>query len=264
MKNKNRTFEIKTLIDKYYSGISSLEEDQELTAYFLGVEIDKSLQSYTQEFIHFDQSKNMPLSSDNVIDRVLKQHDQEQGNSMKNPSWLRSGYLKIAASVVLALVSFGFGYYSRGNGTPNLASGNTEIHGLKSEIAEMKQLMISSFLDQKQNHQKLYALTMTSQLESIDGEILNKVLFAVKNDDNVNIRLAATDILFQFANNSSVQDGIVDVFPNQNSPLVILELVRIIKSLDEESSVELLERILNNESLEDSVKTEIINTYKSI
>lgn len=262
--DKNQTFEIKSLIEKYYSGTSSLEEDEKITAYFLGDEIDESLRIYSKEFVHFDQSKNTPLSSDKVLDRVLKQLDQEQPHSRKNLSWSRSWLLKIAASVVLALVSFGLGYYSRDNGTPSLASGDNEIHGLRLEIAEMKQLMISNFLDQKQNHQKLYALTMASQLESIDGEILSKVLFAVKNDDNVNIRLAATDILFQFANNSNVQDGIVDVFPNQDSPLVILELVRIIKSLDEESSVKLLDRIIANESLVDSVKTQIVNTYKAI
>lgn len=265
MNDNQHTSYIKTLIDRYDLGKTSLEEEEKLFAYFAQDDIAPELSLYAAEFKAFPKDLKSLGVSDSFVENTFSLLS-DQPPKLKTDAKMISmnRYLMLAASVVLLALAFGLGYFSRGTQEIMAQHESADIQSLKNEVSSMKELMVQNFLDQKQNHQKLYALTMASQLDSINEEILDKVFTTLNHDRNVNIRLAAADMLYQFASDKSVQEGLVDVFPNQESPLVILELVRLIKSLDETTSQKLLDKIINQKNLKDSQKIQIVNTYKSI
>lgn len=256
---------IKALLEKYYEARTGLEEEQILFDYFSSEEVAEELLPYKEEFQAFSQEYPKLKAPENLVEEIISNSYQkgfQEKASSNNISVNR--YLMIAASIFLIACSFAVGYYSGDKSTLIAEEEKGDIHSLKEEIRDMKSLMVQNFLDQKQNHQKLYALSLASQFDSIEGEVLDRVLTTLKHDENVNIRLAAADLLYQFAANQEVQQGLVEVFPNQESPLVVLELVRIIKSLQPATSQALLDEIIKQESLQDSLKEQILTTYKAI
>jgi len=256
---------INSLLEKYYEARTSLEEEQQLFEYFASEEVPAELQMYQEEFRAFSKEYTQVKAPNELVEKVISdsyeksfQKKRTSNNFSINP------YLLLAASVCLLALSFAIGFYSGDKRSQIAARETGDINSLQQEIREMKSLMVQNFLDQQENHQKLYALSLASQFESIEGEILDRVLTTLKHDKNVNIRLAAADLLYQFAANQEVQKGLVEVFPNQESPLVILELIKILKSLQPDTSQALLDEIIKQESLKDSLKEQILTTYKAI
>ena len=256
---------IKSLLEKYYEARTSLEEEQQLFEYFASEEIPAELQKYQEEFRAFSEEYAQVKAPNELVEKIISASYEKSFQEKRASNSLSiNRYLLLAASICLLALSFAIGFYS-GDQRSQIAERETgDINSLQQEIREMKSLMVQNFLDQQENHQKLYALSLASQFDSIEGEILDRVLTTLKHDKNVNIRLAAADLLYQFAANREVQKGLVEVFPNQESPLVILELIKILKSLQPDTSQALLDEIIKQESLKDSLKEQILTTYKAI
>jgi hypothetical protein len=100
--------EIKQLLEKYYEGLTSLQEEKELKDYFNGgdilpeLETDRELFAYTQA-----ESETLPLN--NGLEKKLSDwidlQDQKPGKGKSTRMW---GYLisGVAASIALFTISY--------------------------------------------------------------------------------------------------------------------------------------------------------------
>ena len=92
---------ISKLVDKYFSGKTSLEEEALLKAYFSEEEIHESLLPYQSVFQFFSKEKEHSLSAD-FEDRILDLIQMEEAPPIKIRK-LNAWWLRVAAAVVLAL-----------------------------------------------------------------------------------------------------------------------------------------------------------------
>lgn len=257
--------EIKVLIEKYYDADTSLEEEQVLFRYFNSGAIAPELTGYAEEFKAFAGYPQHLKAPRYVVEKILGfSHQQSLEQRRSTPYMSPTRYLLVAAVVVFMAVSFLLDFF-QGDHQSNIAQRDRDqIYQLKAEKREMKTLMINNFLEQQHNHQKLYALNLASQLDSIQGETLDLVWTTLKKDKNVNIRLAAADVLYQFASYERVEHTLAEAISKQESPLVIISLLRIIKSLKPEHAQALMEKIMQEQNLQDSLKQDIQSMYKAI
>jgi len=97
---------IKVLLEKYYSGDSTLDEENILREYFNSDAVDSELIADKDIFLYQtqekDKSKDMPDISDQIWDTV-KDADSKKVHIFKPKSYL---FLRIAASVVVLLGSY--------------------------------------------------------------------------------------------------------------------------------------------------------------
>ena len=103
---------IKELLDKYWAGESTLEQESQIRAYFEGSEIDSELMQYKPLFNFYGTEKNISL--ERSIDTMLP----KQETKIFTINRIRA----IAATVLVVVASiFGFNYLqtNTGSGTNN-------------------------------------------------------------------------------------------------------------------------------------------------
>ena len=101
---------------------------------------------------------------------------------------------QLAAAAALLAVGLGIGYTVRGNGQPP-----AEVSQLREEVANMRQLVALSLMQQQSASDRLRGVSWAYRAEPSDREVLGALVTAVNHDANVNVRLAAVDALRRFS-----------------------------------------------------------------
>jgi len=97
---------IKQLLDKYWAGESTLEDEKNLAAYFHAGQVDEAFKAFQPLFDYFDQERQVTIDlEDQIMDRIL--HPRSEAKIVR-PTWKRA--LAVAASLIL-LVTAGIGTY---------------------------------------------------------------------------------------------------------------------------------------------------------
>jgi len=100
-----KTQTIKNLLDKYFEGETTLQEETQLRQYFNQEEVDPSLLHYQPLFQYFKKAEQVQLSNDFESQLFAKIDQQARPTARIRPMW-RSA-LRIAAAVaVLVAVYF--------------------------------------------------------------------------------------------------------------------------------------------------------------
>lgn len=97
---------IRALLEKYYEGDSSFEEEKLLRNYFLGDHIDDEFLPHRDIFIFSENeiNKDIPDISNEIWDNIQNSNNVKTFKKRK----LMHNYLSIAASIAILIVSFFF------------------------------------------------------------------------------------------------------------------------------------------------------------
>lgn len=97
---------MKALIEKYFEGETSLEEEARLRAYFNGEEVSEDLKVYQPLFEHFATEQSQELSAD--FDQKLFQKLENQGGKIVQLRVWPKYLLRVAAVAAVLLVALVF------------------------------------------------------------------------------------------------------------------------------------------------------------
>ena len=171
-------------------------------------------------------------------------------NSWISKWWPTQPVLQLSVSLALLALGLVIGLrYHQSNEEPN-----SEITQLRSEVREMRQLVVLSLMQQHSASERLRGVSWTYQIQQPDNEVLTALLDTLKHDASVNVRLAAIDALLQFGEMQIVREGVLQAMTEQTSPLVQIALIDIMVALREKESVETLRRMAVDESLSEAVR----------
>lgn len=238
--------EIKKLIDKYFAGETSLEEEkllsQELQSNSEGGEFDdlKFL------FEGFDELRTLKAETTPMLPVAPK-------DSIKTDSKIRqigiSPALAIAASVALVLIGFTFGMFV-GPGQ----SSSEELAALKNEMASMKELVVLSRLQDNSASNRIMATYQVRELDSLEDNVRNALANSMSSDENLNVRLAALDALTQFSNDSDVRNVLLSQLAAEEDAIMKIKIIETLVNINEKRALPDLQRIATNEKEVDLVK----------
>jgi hypothetical protein len=156
---------------------------------------------------------------------------------------------QMAAAAALLAAGLGIGYVLRGSG-----QAPAEVSQLREEVANMRQLVALSLMQQQSASERLRGVSWAYEVEPSDRRVLGALVSTINHDTNVNVRLAAVDALHRFTASPETRRAVVDALPGQTTPLVQVALIDLlVDSKDPEAAPE-LRRLSGNETANEGVR----------
>ena len=167
----------------------------------------------------------------------------DEQNKSKGISWLQ-----IAASISILIVGFAIGKLSDHNSTSELAA-------LRSEINELKEVTLTSALQQYTASERIMAVNqIQSTKEAINPELVSTLINTLNSDESPNVRYAALQALEKYVDYTDVRSELVKSLESQQDPLIQISLITILVEAEERSAIAPLKDIINNEDVSPEVK----------
>ncbi|HEX6983166.1 MAG TPA: HEAT repeat domain-containing protein [Balneolaceae bacterium] len=238
---------IKQLIDKYFDGESSLEEEQQLREYFRRENIPDELKSYADQFRYFEAQSNQAAETDPFAKIDFEEKPKTEGLRLVADNKMSSSFiwsLRIAAGFILLLVGFSAGHFWSDE---NVAS-DQEIAALQHEVRQIKEALIyDGIYQQASAGERLSAVNTSTRLfanEKLDRQITEILIHTMNNDKSVNVRIAAAEALFQFREESRIQKALVNSLNEQDDPLMQITLINMLVQLKAKGAINEMNKLL--------------------
>jgi len=193
--------------------------------------------------------QEMLLSEKNKINKVSVWNRLWNALSLEMPA--RSFY-RLAYTFALLLTGLGAGWL-----LSPVGEYKSQLININAEVLEMKEMIMLSLLEKPAATDRLKAVSMSSELSSDDTKIVDALFRTLNNDENVNVRLAALDVLGSYADKPNVREGLVRSISSQESPLVQMEMASLMVMLQEKGSIEELRKIIERERTDPAVKKQL-------
>lgn len=172
--------------------------------------------------------------------------------------WQDSYVPQAVLGIALLLLGIQIGY--------NLQKGKSEgeINGLAKEVQDMKEMMMLTLLEKQSAHQRLKAVSIAYELENQDDRVSDVLFKTLQNDENINVRLAAIEAIFQIADRAIVREKLVDSLLEQESPIVQSAIIDVIAALQEKQANTTIQNFLKKENINPAIREKAQNTLKQL
>lgn len=138
------------------------------------------------------------------------------------------------------------------------------IDTLSTQVQEMREMMMLSLLENPSATERLRAVSYTKDLNDANGRVIDALLTTLNNDPNVNVRLVTLEALAELADDPRAREGLVQSLTKQESPLVQVALADVMVKLQEKRSLKPLRQILQQDGVNDLVKSKIEQTIREL
>ncbi|GAB5524191.1 MAG: hypothetical protein Roseis2KO_20630 [Roseivirga sp.] len=229
--------QIEELIDKYYNGETSLEEEMQLQSFFLREVVPDHLKTYQEQFSHLAVMRDLTadsFSDDQLFGKIkempepVKQENEAKVVVMKHTSrevW----FYRIAAAVALVLVGYFAGRDSVG-----------------SEVDDLKEMMLTEMSGSSASG-RLKAVNYSFQMEKVDKETLAVLKEVVLEESNVNVRMKGVEALARFGNDVGVRNTLIEALGTEEEPAVKIMLIEALVDMKEVGALENMQKIVEDE-----------------
>lgn len=210
-----------------------------------------------------------PKPGSEMGNRFYRMLEQEKKKQESSPTALFKQYLeKIGRLFQPRQLAFALGLLLLGMLIGNWATPfrdyRQQLNRLSSEVSDMRQIMMLTLLDNESVTERLKAVNISTEIQSSDDRIAVALLKTLRNDPNVNVRLAAIEALMQHASNPTVREGLVNAIGEQESPIIQTALADAMLILQEKRSVEKFRRLLDQKDLDRDVRSKLQTTVNAL
>ncbi len=139
-------------------------------------------------------------------------------------AWWKSGLAGLVRQTGVPLVVFILGVYI-GRGELGRGARMTEVQRLDNEVQSLRQTVALSLLDRPSATSRLQGISWSGRIEHPDHDLVAALLRTLKEDPNINVRLAALDALEKFNDDRAIRKTMIESIPMQSSPLVQIALI---------------------------------------
>lgn len=246
---------IKALLNKYYEGNTSLEEEQKLRRSLQQENLPEDLQA---EAALFGYTEAVQQSSPEVD--PFKKINFEESNQpvsktpLKRVNPIYSWSLHIAAGLILLIAGFGAGQFFAGN---DYAS-SQKVNRLEQEVAQMKRTLMNHGNYQTASAgERLSAINASTRItdgKTLDQQITDILIYTMNNDENVNVRLAAAESLFRFRSDPAIKKALVHSLNQQEDPLMQITLIDMLVQIKAKGAISEMEKLLVDSDTQNIVR----------
>ncbi len=185
-----------------------------------------------------------------------KETERAAGRPGPGGRLLRGGFdiwwPRLAYAAVLVVIGWSVGYWAA-----PARRYEERVRLMSSEMTEMKRMMMFSMLNRSRASERLQAVQYFNDLAPGDDQVVTAMLDVFEHDENVNVRLAALDVLAGVISDDRVRAGLIGNVTRQDSPIIQLALVDILVSARQVQAVEPLRRLLERKDLNMVVRSRI-------
>lgn len=219
---------IKQLHDKYYRGETTEEEEKELFE-------SSNNEALNAENAFYQATKllELPDSFDEDLKIILH---QDRGGKIRRiwPELSRIAVVLFIGILIGVLIN----------------------NSKKSYQTTMQEVVTIALADQHSVHMRLKGLELAAQMPVLEEELLNSLTNLLNNDENVNIRIAALDLLMR-PKNDNIETTLFDALFQQESILVQSIIIKYLLALEDPKIKEAIWDKLENAALDEQRKKQI-------
>lgn len=213
----------------------------------------ESLRLVWRELGHWPEAKPSPAMRDRFF-QMLDAYDSGRDAAPRQAKTSHHWWWALVAAA--AILTLGFVLGRKAPVLSNLKN-ETGDHLLVRQEASPQtgmQPVGLTLLTDNSPSERLQAVHDTQTTPELDNDMLKALLLTLNQDPNVNVRLAAVDVLYQYLDHPNVRAGLVRALPNQASPLVQVALVDCLVAIGEPRATESLRDLLRNPELNPAVR----------
>lgn len=241
---------IEELLERYYDGETTLEEERQLRQFFQKESIPVHLQSHAAQFRYFAEARNQHPSAAFSSRLATQLNTPERGKVVSLTAWIR----RIAASLALLFVGFAGGTFynpwrSDHSGIQTVASASDA-----SPAQEIKNVLAFEQLPKTSASERIQAVNQSYELAQVDRDITQLLINTLNFDDNVNVRLAACQALLRFEDEPGVREALIQSLHIQTDPNIQLTLIDMLVSIKEKRAVKEIQQLARNQQVLDIVR----------
>ncbi|HEX7287809.1 MAG TPA: HEAT repeat domain-containing protein [Candidatus Angelobacter sp.] len=162
--------------------------------------------------------------------------------------WLRTPALSMAWAFVLLIGGFLAGRYVDRDQT-----NDKHMAQLHNELESMKRLVVISMLQQQSASERLQGVSISRQ-SGADPKVLDALLYTLRYDSSVDVRLAALDAVTRYGSRPEVRKGLIDALEGQQSPLVQVALIDALVDIHDSGAIQQLKKLQQDPKVDPSVR----------
>ena len=169
-------------------------------------------------------------------------------------NWLRSPVGAVVWSAALLVVGIFSGNYFGSVPILRSSADREEIKAMHTELANMKQMVVLSMLQQQSASERLQAVSYSRREDQLDPQVMSALVHTLRYDGSVDVRLSALDALSRHGAQPQVHKGVVDALQEQQSPLVQVALIDLMLEWRDPDAAERLRNFVQTPNLNPAVK----------
>ena len=232
--------DIEQLLEKYYEGETTLEEEKALRDFFQSDAVPSHLAHHAGLFRYATETRNEHPSL--AFSNKLATQLNTQGQMQRLSSWS----LRIAAGVALLLIGFAAGRFYK-QPSPDVAMDN-------ASALEIKKVLALSEIPNTSASERIQAVNQSYELPQADESITQLLINTMNVDDNVNVRLSACQALARFEDEPGVREALIQSLKIQTDANVQITLIELLVSIKEKRAVDAMQRLAKNQQVIDVVR----------
>ena len=132
---------------------------------------------------------------------------------------------------------------------------NGEIARLRQEVANTKEMVALSLLQQQSPSERLRGVDYSTRMPSMEPDVVSALIQAVSHDQNVNVRLAAIDALTRLAGDAKVRQSLTQSLSTQDSPMVQAALIDYFVEARDKQATGAVQQLMQRPDLNPAVRT---------
>ena len=241
--------DIELLLDKYYEGETSIEEEKELKRFFQNENVPDHLKSHAAQFGYFVEARNEFPSLLFHSDLAAKLDPPKQGPVRRFGSWL----IRIAAGFTLLIIGFtgGWMFQNRAGQEGSALFQNSKEAASQNEI---KSALAFEKMSSTSASERIQAVNQSYELSDVDKDITQLLINTLNFDPNINVRLAACQALQHFGNEPNVSEALVQSLAIQTDPNIQISLIEVLVSIKEKRAVAPFQQMVRDQDVMEVVR----------
>ena len=259
--------DIQVLIARYNAGQATENELAMIERMIEAGQIDMDqLNDLKANLVKLDELSQPELSDradakfyDMLADQMRKQIGVSRWNITGLWERVNQPRLQWAYSVAMLLLGSFIGYYV----LHSMVKGD-QIEQLSAEMADMKQMVLLTMLDRESSTDRLRAVSLYADLDKVSDTVAMALINSLRNDSNVNVRLASIEALARYTDNPKVRQALIESISYQNSPLVQLGLAELMVAMQEKKAVKEFDKIIKRQETPEEIKQELTEQMNTL
>jgi hypothetical protein len=251
---------IKSLLQRFNEGNASSNEIQEIEALLENgiIEIEQ-IPGFSQfsDLLNSSFYHDVKMPDSNAFANLINQLElmsatssNRENGERKSAHMTWQNVVRIAAIFIIGLIG---GYFLN-----DYMDQTDQLEALKSEFSDMKLQMMVAQLNKPIAQERLNGIQLTSGLGTLDQQVSGALLRTLTNDQNVNVRLAALDVLADYLDLPFVREGLVQTIPIQDAPLVQLRVAEMMGAIQQKNALEPLYNWLSIHGMEEPYNSDFM------
>ena len=173
--------------------------------------------------------------------------------------WSVSPVIQVAAGFAILIGGIIIGLNVR-----SINNSGTGLADMQKEFIEMKEMLMYSLIENESPSQRIKAVNYTEEFEIPDEKLINVLINTLKNDEILNVRMAAAYALANNSDNKKVKAAFIYALENEEDPGMQIIIINLLAQAGAKNALEPLNRILRNNETPLLVKDRAVRAIQTL